>query len=78
MSDGKLEDSHGSSYGPFGPIFQLIPGVQSYDWGKLADDGSLVAQYAGATKELDFKCAGDRPYAEVSSDDCFRRWTCWR
>lgn len=66
MSNGKLEDSHGSSHGPFGPIFQLIPGVQSYDWGKLADDGSLVAQYAGATKELDFKCAGDRPYAEVS------------
>lgn len=54
------------SYGPFGPVFQLIPGVQSYDWGKRADAGSLVAQFAEATDELHFTKKDDQPYAEVS------------
>jgi len=55
-----------ASSGPFGPVFQIIPGVQSYDWGKLARDGSLVAQYAEATDQLAFQKKSDEPYAEVS------------
>jgi hypothetical protein len=59
-------DNHNSS-GPFGTSFQIIPGVQSYDWGKLAKDGSLVAEFAEATKEMDFKKESDQAYAEVSA-----------
>lgn len=55
----------GSNLGPYGPTFQIIPGVQSYDWGKLANEGSLVAQFAEATDELKFDKKGDKPYAEV-------------
>lgn len=55
--------------GPFGPVFQLIPGVQSYDWGKTADEGSLVAQFASATDELEFKSEAEKPYAEVSKSE---------
>ncbi|UZJ54011.1 hypothetical protein CBS101457_003331 [Exobasidium rhododendri] len=53
------------SSGPLGPVFQIIPGVQSYDWGKLARDGSLVAQFAEATEGLDFHKEDDKPYAEL-------------
>jgi mannose-6-phosphate isomerase class I len=58
-------DEAGGS-GPLGPVFQIIPGVQSYDWGKLAKDGSLVAQFAEATEDLGFQKKDDEPYAEVS------------
>lgn len=59
-----MPKSHGR--GPFEPVVQLIPGVQSYDWGKIASDGSRVATYAKATKEMDFVQQPDKPYAEVS------------
>lgn len=46
--------------------FQLIPGVQSYDWGKLgADKECLVANFAEATEQLRFERANDSPYAEL-------------
>lgn len=63
-------DKHNSPYGPYGPTFQIIPGVQSYDWGKLASQGSAVATFAEATKELEFKKKDDQPYAEVSAPIC--------
>lgn len=55
-----------SPLGPYGPTFQIIPGVQSYDWGMTADQGSSVAQFAEATDELQFEKEADKPYAEVS------------
>ncbi|KAE8223802.1 hypothetical protein CF319_g3216 [Tilletia indica] len=45
--------------------FQIVPGVQSYDWGLKGKDGSSVARYAQATDELDFKIEQDKPYAEL-------------
>lgn len=50
---------------PYMPVFQIIPGVQSYDWGKTAKQGSLVAQYAEGTAQLGFVKQDDKPYAEL-------------
>lgn len=50
----------------FEAVFQIIPGVQSYDWGKTAEQKSLVCQFAEATSELGFKRENGKPYAEVS------------
>ncbi|KAH9457614.1 hypothetical protein MJO28_004705 [Puccinia striiformis f. sp. tritici] len=45
------------------PIVELIPQVQSYDWGKLGKDGSKVAEYS---KHLpDFQYDENKPYAEL-------------
>ena len=47
-------------------VFQLIPGVQSYDWGKLGSESDcLVAQFAAATEQLQFERVNNRPYAEL-------------
>lgn len=46
-------------------VFQLIPGVQSYDWGIKGATSSRVAQFASATEELRFKGEDDKPYAEL-------------
>lgn len=46
-------------------LFQLIPGVQSYDWGIQGASSSRVAQFAAATKELNFKAEDSKPYAEL-------------
>lgn len=47
-------------------VFQLIPGVQSYDWGVPGSSkDSLVAEAAEATKQLHFQRDADKPYAEV-------------
>lgn len=44
-------------------ILELIPQVQSYDWGKLGKHGSKVAQYS---KHLpNFTYDHDKPYAEL-------------
>jgi len=45
------------------PIVEIIPQVQSYDWGKLGKDGSKVAEYS---KHLsDFQYDQEKPYAEL-------------
>ncbi|KAJ1021918.1 hypothetical protein NDA16_003680 [Ustilago loliicola] len=46
-------------------VFQLVPGVQSYDWGIRGATSSRVAQFAAATKELGFKAEDGKPYAEL-------------
>ena len=46
-------------------IFQLIPGVQSYDWGIKGASASRVAQCASATRQLNFTAEENRPYAEL-------------
>lgn len=59
-----------SGAGPLGPVFRVIPGLQSYDWGILGKDGSSVAKYAfeGTGAELlDVQYDEKKPYAEVSS-----------
>ena len=43
-------------------VFKLIPGVQSYDWGKIGED-SVVAQYASVSSG--FSLDQEKPYAEV-------------
>ncbi|KAK0546087.1 Mannose-6-phosphate isomerase [Tilletia horrida] len=45
--------------------FQIVPGVQSYDWGLKGNQGSSVARYAQATEQLNFKLEQDKPYAEL-------------
>ncbi|CAD6892774.1 unnamed protein product [Tilletia controversa] len=45
--------------------FQIVPGVQSYDWGLQGRHRSSVARYAAATDELHFTLEQDRPYAEL-------------
>lgn len=57
-------DQYGPS-GPFGAVFQVIPGVQNYDWGITGKNGSLVAIYGEATEQLGMKIVDDKPYAEV-------------
>lgn len=64
MSKPSKADQYGP-FGPFGSVFQIIPGVQNYDWGILGKDGSLVAIYGEATEQLKMKARDDRPYAEV-------------
>ena len=46
-------------------VFQLIPGVQSYDWGIQGSKEPRVAQFAAATKQLNFTADNDKPYAEL-------------
>lgn len=46
-------------------VFQLIPGVQSYDWGIKGATSSRVAQFASATSQLDFTAEDSKPYAEL-------------
>ncbi|KAN0060435.1 Mannose-6-phosphate isomerase [Thecaphora frezii] len=46
------------------PVFQIIPGVQCYDWG-IKGSQSRVAQFAVATKQLNFTPADDKPCAEL-------------
>ncbi|KDN45609.1 mannose-6-phosphate isomerase [Tilletiaria anomala UBC 951] len=54
--------------GPLGPVFRVVPGVQSYDWGIKGKDGSLVAKFAfegvGANL-LGHAYDDDKPYAEL-------------
>ncbi|CAH7667129.1 phosphomannose isomerase type I [Phakopsora pachyrhizi] len=45
------------------PIVELVPQVQSYDWGKLGKDGSKVAEYSKHSSS--FKYDPDKPYAEL-------------
>ncbi|KDE07466.1 mannose-6-phosphate isomerase [Microbotryum lychnidis-dioicae p1A1 Lamole] len=45
------------------PVFELVCGAQSYDWGKLGKDGSKVSQFAQGLP--DFKYDEDKPYAEL-------------
>ena len=56
---------HRSNEGKYGRVFRLIPGVQSYDWGIKGAARPRVAQFAAATKELDFEPQNDKPYAEL-------------
>lgn len=44
-------------------IVELLPQLQSYDWGKLGRDGSKVAQYS--THLPQFNYDPDKPYAEL-------------
>lgn len=60
-----MTSASSSDSGPFGPVFQLIPGVQSYDWGKTVAQSSLVAQFAESTSESQFKKEDGKPYAEL-------------
>lgn len=47
-------------------VFQLIPGVQSYDWGVPGGEkNSICADLAEATCQLQFERKADKPYAEV-------------
>jgi len=47
-------------------IIQLVPGVQSYDWGiPGSHDDCLVAKFAEKTSELNFARENDKPYAEL-------------
>ena len=46
-------------------VVQLIPGVQSYDWGIKGARSSRVAQFAAATEQLQFAAEDDKPYAEL-------------
>lgn len=45
------------------PVFELVCGAQSYDWGKLGKDGSKVSHFAQATAGFVYDEA--KPYAEV-------------
>ncbi|GAA5991124.1 hypothetical protein JCM10908_006548 [Rhodotorula pacifica] len=45
------------------PIFELVCGAQSYDWGKLGKDGSKVSHFAQGLP--DFKYDEEKPYAEL-------------
>jgi hypothetical protein len=47
------------------PVFKIIPGVQSYAWGKKGSS-SLAAQL-GERSIPDFSIDDEKPYAEVSS-----------
>ncbi|KAI3617470.1 hypothetical protein CBS9595_003379 [Malassezia furfur] len=50
-------------------VFQLIPGVQSYDWGVPGGDKhSICADLAEATCQLQFERKADKPYAELRKD----------
>jgi mannose-6-phosphate isomerase len=44
------------------PVFRLIAGANSYDWGKIGKN-SKAGQYARADPE--FKLEEDKPYSEV-------------
>lgn len=47
-------------------VWQLIPGVQSYEWGVPGGQpNSIVADLAEGTRELRFERGVDTPYAEV-------------
>jgi hypothetical protein len=48
------------------PVFKLVPGCQSYDWGKRGQ-ASLAAQLASKSVP-GFKVDESKPYAEVSDD----------
>ncbi|SCV70347.1 BQ2448_1741 [Microbotryum intermedium] len=45
------------------PVFELVCGAQSYDWGKLGKDGSKVSQFAQGLPG--FKYDEEKPYAEL-------------
>jgi len=45
------------------PVFKIVPGLQSYAWGKKGSS-SLAAQL-GSSSIPDFEIDGDKPYAEV-------------
>lgn len=45
-------------------MFKLIPGIQSYDWGKLGEN-SKAAKFAQVSIP-NFVIENDKPYAEVS------------
>ncbi|WFD35299.1 5'-3' exoribonuclease 2 [Malassezia cuniculi] len=63
---GSAYGGQGSAYGGQQQVFQLIPGVQSYDWGKRgAAPDCLVAKFASATEQLHFTRENDSPYAEL-------------
>lgn len=66
-SQHKAADPYGP-HGPFGAAFQIIPGVQNYDWGITGGRGSLVAVYAEATEQLGVTIKPEKPYAEVSTE----------
>jgi mannose-6-phosphate isomerase len=44
------------------PVFRLIAGANSYEWGKIGKN-SKAGQYARADPE--FKLDDDKPYSEV-------------
>lgn len=46
------------------PLIRLQCGVNSYDWGKVAND-SAAAKFAAATPADGFSIQEDTPYAEV-------------
>ncbi|KAI9617503.1 hypothetical protein KEM48_007094 [Puccinia striiformis f. sp. tritici PST-130] len=59
----QAQDTLNQRYPMASPIVELIPQVQSYDWGKLGKDGSKVAEYS---KHLpDFQYDENKPYAEL-------------
>ena len=45
-------------------MFKLVPGIQSYDWGKLGEN-SKAAKFAQVSIP-NFVIENDKPYAEVS------------
>lgn len=47
------------------PVFQIIAGTQSYDWGKLGRS-SKVAQFASKSVP-NFEIDENKPYAEVGA-----------
>ncbi|PWZ01205.1 mannose-6-phosphate isomerase [Testicularia cyperi] len=53
-----------ASTSDLGAVFQLIPGVQSYDWG-IKGANCRVAEFANATSQLHFQPQQDKPYAEL-------------
>ncbi len=71
MASGSSPSSSTSSHGPLGPVFRIVPGVQSYDWGILGKDGSAVSKYAfggaGSGEKLGLQYDENKPYAEVST-----------
>ena len=67
--------SNATTDNDLGPVFRLVPGVQSYDWGILGHDGSSVAKFAfeGTGAEwMQQEYKDDKPYAEVRGAGCFR------
>ena len=64
LSPQMTSTSSSPSSSDLGPVFQLIPGVQSYDWG-IKGSSCRVAQFAAATSQLAFSPDENKPYAEL-------------
>ncbi|GAA6016305.1 hypothetical protein JCM10207_000463 [Rhodosporidiobolus poonsookiae] len=45
------------------PVFEIVSGAQSYDWGKLGKDGSKVSHFAQGLPNFEYD--ENKPYAEL-------------